>query len=32
MTRNLPHHGVKLFVEDRGLVYLAGSVIDYRTD
>ena len=22
-------HGVKLFVEDRGLVYLAGSVIDY---
>ncbi len=24
------HHGVKLFVEDRGLVYLAGSVIDYK--
>jgi len=24
------YHGVKLFVEDRGLVYLAGSVIDYR--
>jgi iron-sulfur cluster assembly accessory protein len=23
-------HGVKLFVEERGLVYLAGSVIDYR--
>jgi iron-sulfur cluster assembly accessory protein len=23
-------HGVKLFVEDRGLVYLAGSVIDYK--
>jgi iron-sulfur cluster assembly protein len=22
--------GVKLFVEDRGLVYLAGSVIDYH--
>ena len=22
--------GMKLFVEDRGLVYLAGSVIDYR--
>lgn len=22
-------HGVKLFVESRGLVYLAGSVIDY---
>ncbi|MCE0484803.1 MAG: iron-sulfur cluster assembly accessory protein [Methylacidiphilales bacterium] len=22
--------GVKLFVEDRGLVYLAGSVIDYK--
>lgn len=25
-----PAHGVKLFVEDRGLVYLAGSVIDYK--
>ena len=24
------NHGVKLFVEDRGLVYLAGSVIDYK--
>jgi len=24
------YHGVKLFVEDRGLVYLAGSVIDYH--
>ena len=24
------HHGVKLFVENRGLVYLAGSVIDYK--
>ena len=24
------YHGVKLFVEDRGLVYLAGSVIDYK--
>ena len=23
-------HGVKLFVEERGLVYLAGSVIDYK--
>jgi iron-sulfur cluster assembly accessory protein len=23
-------HGVKLFVEDRGFVYLAGSVIDYK--
>lgn len=23
-------HGVKLFVEDRGMVYLAGSVIDYK--
>jgi iron-sulfur cluster assembly accessory protein len=23
-------HGVSLFVEDRGLVYLAGSVIDYK--
>jgi iron-sulfur cluster assembly protein len=23
-------YGVKLFVEDRGLVYLAGSVIDYK--
>jgi iron-sulfur cluster assembly protein len=23
-------HGVKLFVEERGLVYLAGSVIDYQ--
>jgi iron-sulfur cluster assembly accessory protein len=23
-------HGTKLFVEDRGLVYLAGSVIDYK--
>lgn len=23
-------HGVNLFVEERGLVYLAGSVIDYR--
>ena len=23
-------HGVNLFVEDRGLVYLAGSVIDYK--
>jgi iron-sulfur cluster assembly protein len=23
-------HGVKLFVQDRGLVYLAGSVIDYK--
>jgi iron-sulfur cluster assembly accessory protein len=23
-------HGMKLFVEDRGLVYLAGSVIDYK--
>src|ERR1700744_2277314 len=23
-------HGVRLFVEDRGLVYLAGSVIDYK--
>ena len=23
-------HGMKLFVEDRGLVYLAGSVIDYH--
>ena len=23
-------HGAKLFVEDRGLVYLAGSVIDYK--
>ena len=26
----LAAHGVKLFVEDRGLVYLAGSVIDYK--
>jgi iron-sulfur cluster assembly protein len=25
-----PSHGVNLFVEDRGLVYLAGSVIDYK--
>jgi iron-sulfur cluster assembly accessory protein len=24
------NHGVKLFVEDRGLTYLAGSVIDYK--
>jgi len=24
------NHGVKLFVEERGLVYLAGSVIDYK--
>jgi iron-sulfur cluster assembly accessory protein len=24
------YHGVKLFVEDRGLVYLAGSVIDHH--
>jgi iron-sulfur cluster assembly accessory protein len=24
------YHGVKLFVENRGLVYLAGSVIDYK--
>jgi iron-sulfur cluster assembly accessory protein len=23
-------HGVRLFVEDRGLVYLAGSIIDYK--
>jgi iron-sulfur cluster assembly protein len=23
-------HGVKLLVEERGLVYLAGSVIDYK--
>lgn len=23
-------HGVRLFVEDRGMVYLAGSVIDYK--
>lgn len=23
-------HGVRLFVQDRGLVYLAGSVIDYK--
>src|ERR1700761_2602289 len=23
-------HGVKLLVEDRGMVYLAGSVIDYK--
>jgi iron-sulfur cluster assembly accessory protein len=23
-------HGMKLFVESRGLVYLAGSVIDYK--
>jgi iron-sulfur cluster assembly accessory protein len=23
-------NGVKLFVEDRGMVYLAGSVIDYK--
>jgi iron-sulfur cluster assembly accessory protein len=23
-------HGVKLFVEDRGFTYLAGSVIDYK--
>lgn len=23
-------HGVRLFVEDKGLVYLAGSVIDYK--
>jgi iron-sulfur cluster assembly accessory protein len=23
-------HGVRLFVEERGLVYLAGSVIDYK--
>ena len=23
-------HGAKLFVEERGLVYLAGSVIDYK--
>jgi iron-sulfur cluster assembly protein len=23
-------YGVKLFVEDRGLVYLAGSIIDYK--
>jgi iron-sulfur cluster assembly accessory protein len=23
-------HGVRLFVEDRGHVYLAGSVIDYK--
>ena len=23
-------HGVNLFVEERGLVYLAGSVIDYK--
>ncbi len=23
-------HGVNLYVEDRGLVYLAGSVIDYK--
>ncbi len=25
-----PAFGMKLFVEDRGLVYLAGSVIDYK--
>ncbi len=25
-----PSHGMNLFVEDRGLVYLAGSVIDYK--
>ena len=25
-----PAHGVSLFVQDRGLVYLAGSVIDYK--
>ena len=25
-----PSYGVNLFVEDRGLVYLAGSVIDYK--
>jgi len=24
------YHGVRLFVEDRGIVYLAGSVIDYK--
>jgi iron-sulfur cluster assembly accessory protein len=24
------YHGVHLFVEDRGLVYLTGSVIDYK--
>ena len=24
------YHGVQLFVEERGLVYLAGSVIDYK--
>ena len=23
-------HGVRLYVQDRGLVYLAGSVIDYK--
>ena len=23
-------HGMRLFVQDRGLVYLAGSVIDYK--
>jgi iron-sulfur cluster assembly accessory protein len=23
-------HGVRLFVQERGLVYLAGSVIDYK--
>ncbi len=23
-------HGVRLFVEDKGLVYLSGSVIDYK--
>ena len=23
-------HGVRLFVEERGIVYLAGSVIDYK--
>jgi iron-sulfur cluster assembly accessory protein len=23
-------HGVRLFVEDKGVVYLAGSVIDYK--
>jgi iron-sulfur cluster assembly accessory protein len=24
------NHGVRLFVQDRGYVYLAGSVIDYK--
>ena len=27
---DFPAHGVSLFVQDRGLVYLAGSVIDYK--